>query len=157
MNDSGSRLFVAKAWLLKQVTAVLATLSRNRLPPIPATAAIIERDNQLLMIERSDGLGYALPGGIMRWNESIEDTVRREVREETGYNVKVLGHFKNYSGPERDKRFSSLSMAYTARILDGQLTSSNEGRPLWVACDKVLDLNLAFDARQMIADYLAQR
>jgi ADP-ribose pyrophosphatase YjhB (NUDIX family) len=147
--------FITKAWLLKFVTSAAAMITKNRLPPFPGAAAIIEQDNQLLLLERSDGLGFCLPGGIMRWNESIQDTLQREVKEETGYNIEILQPFKNYSGPQRDSRFSSLALVYTARILDGRLTPSNEGTPMWVPREEVLNLKLAFDAYEMITDYLA--
>jgi 8-oxo-dGTP diphosphatase len=157
MLSNRSKIFIIKAWLLKQVTAGLSKFSRNRLPPIPAIAAIVEQDNHLLVLERSDGMGFSLPGGIMRWNESIQDAVKREVWEETGYEVEVMGLFNNYSGPQRDSRFSSVCMAYTARVLNGKLTASDEGKPMWISCSEVLDLELAFDAREMIVDYLFQQ
>jgi len=151
------KTFLTKAWLLKFVTSAAATVTKNRLPPLPGAAAIIEQDNQLLMLERSDGLGFCLPGGIMRWNESIQNTLQREVKEETGYDIEILQPFKNYSGPQRDSRFSSLALVYTAGIIDGRLTPSNEGTPIWIPREELLNLKLAFDAREMITDYLAQQ
>jgi len=156
MCENHSRTFIAKAWLLKHVSGVLAVISGNRLPPIPGVAAIVVQDEKLLLVERSDGMGYALPGGVMRWNETIEESVRREAREETGYDVEVLGPFKNYSGPQRDGRFSSLCLAYEATVTDGCLTSSGEGIPHWVPLSEVLNLDLAFDVRELVTDYLSQ-
>jgi ADP-ribose pyrophosphatase YjhB (NUDIX family) len=152
-----SRSFIIKAWLLKLVTGVLARASQDRLPPIPGVAAIVVQEEKLLLVQRSDGMGYALPGGVMRWNESIEESVRRETREETGYDVEVQGLFNNYSGPGRDDRFSSLCLAYEAKVTDGRLTPSNEGIPHWVPLSEVLDLNLAFDVQEVVTDYLARR
>ncbi|MFN2139142.1 MAG: NUDIX hydrolase [Candidatus Promineifilaceae bacterium] len=157
MSENHSRTFIAKSWLLGLFTGILAGVSRGRLPPIPGVAAIVVQDDKLLLVERSDGMGFALPGGVMRWNESIEESVRREAREETGYNVEVLGPFKNYSGPERDGRFSSLCLAYKARVIDGRLTSSGEGIPHWIPLSDVLDLELAFDVRELVTDYFSQR
>ena len=157
MNRNRSKTFVTKGRLLKFVAAILAKLSSDRLPPFPAVAAFVVLDEQLLMVERSDGMGFCLPGGIMRWKESTQNTVQREVKEETGYEVEVLELFNNYSGPERDPRFSSVCLAYTARVRRGQLTASTEGRPMWVPFDDVLDLNLAFDAREMVTDYFARQ
>lgn len=157
MTTHRSKTFVAKGRLLKFAAAIVARISGDRLPPFPAVAAFIVRDDQLLMVERSDGMGFCLPGGIMRWQESTQDTVQREVREETGYEVEVLELFNNYSGPERDPRFSSVCLAYTATVRGGQLTASSEGRPMWVPFDDVLALNLAFDAREMVTDYFTRR
>jgi len=157
MSENHSRIFIVKVWLLKHVSGILAGISRDRLPPLPGVAAIVVQDDKLLLVERSDGMGYALPGGVMRWNETIEESVRREAREETGYDVEVLGLFKNYSGPERDVRFSSLCLAYKARVIEGRLTPSGEGIPHWVPLSEVLNLELAFDVHELVSDYLSQR
>lgn len=65
-----------------------------------ASIAIIQRNQQLLVIQRNDGRGLSLPGGIASWKEAEEETLRREVQEETGLRVtgpdlptNVLIHF----------------------------------------------------------------
>lgn len=51
--------------------------------------AFIVKDNKLLLVkERSDNL-WTLPGGWIDVNESPSESVIREVREETGLNVRV--------------------------------------------------------------------
>ncbi len=58
-----------------------------------AAKALIVRDGWLLLnrCRRSDGaVYYDLPGGGQNPFESMEDAVRREVREETGMGVRIL-------------------------------------------------------------------
>ncbi len=55
--------------------------------PIPGSVAIIRRDAGFLVIQRNDGYGLGLPGGIARPFESAESALRREVQEETGLKV----------------------------------------------------------------------
>jgi 8-oxo-dGTP pyrophosphatase MutT (NUDIX family) len=48
------------------------------------TATDSRGDRYLLMVERSDGHGWALPGGMIDPDESPEDAAVRELAEETG-------------------------------------------------------------------------
>lgn len=63
-------------------------------PPIPVevAAAVIERDGRYLIARRRAGTTLAgyweFPGGKREGDESLEDCVRREVKEETGLCVK---------------------------------------------------------------------
>jgi 8-oxo-dGTP diphosphatase len=54
-------------------------------------AAAIVRENQILAIEYDDesGLHYNLPGGGVEESETLDEAVKREVREEAGVEVEV--------------------------------------------------------------------
>lgn len=57
------------------------------LNPAPSIAAILVRDGRVLLVKRNiePGLGlWSLPGGFIEENETVEEAVVREVREETG-------------------------------------------------------------------------
>jgi len=154
-DENRSIAFIFKTMLLKYSTAVMAWVLRYRLPPIPSVAAIVVKENQLLLVNRSDGNGYCLPGGIMHWNETIADSLKREVKEETGLEIEILKLFNNYSGPERDSRISAICMTYIASCLGGELTCSSEGVPMWIPLSEALYLDFAFDHESIIKDYLS--
>src|SRR3989344_168461 len=66
--------------------------------------ALIIQDNKLLLIERAlnpyKGF-WALPGGHVDWNETVEEAVEREVKEETNLIVISLQLLGVYSNPKR--------------------------------------------------------
>src|SRR5438552_14918198 len=55
---------------------------------VPAASAIVvNNEGRILLHQRSDNELWALPGGTMEIGESIAETVIREVKEETGFDV----------------------------------------------------------------------
>ncbi|MBM7543877.1 NUDIX hydrolase [Periweissella beninensis] len=52
--------------------------------------AIINQKNQVLLQKRSDTHNWSLPGGYMEYGESFQDTLWREMQEDTGYEVEIL-------------------------------------------------------------------
>jgi 8-oxo-dGTP diphosphatase len=50
-------------------------------------ALIFDEDQRVLLAYRRDIDWWNLPGGGMEYGETVEDAVRREVREETGLEV----------------------------------------------------------------------
>ena len=72
----------------------------NRMLITPGASAVIQDDNgQILLIQRSDNLEWAIPGGSMELGYSVYDTLVREVREETGLEVISATLFAIYSEP----------------------------------------------------------
>lgn len=65
---------------------------------VSVAGAVIRDDGRFLAIRRRDNGTWELPGGVLELDETPEDGVVREVREETGILVKVdrlTGVYKN--------------------------------------------------------------
>jgi 8-oxo-dGTP diphosphatase len=62
-------------------------------PQVGVGVIVVRADTVLLGLRRgSHGAGsWALPGGHLQWGESVENCARREVKEETGLNLGVVG------------------------------------------------------------------
>lgn len=93
-----------------------------------ASIAIIQRNQQFLVIQRNDGRGLSFPGGLAHWKEAEEETLRREVLEETGLRV---------TGQELRMRYhSTADVPCDVSVFEvhatGELKSSWEGSPLWM-------------------------
>lgn len=142
-----------KGILAGLIFRLIALLTLGQISPILSACVIIEREGEFLLVERSDGLGYTLPGGIVRYRETIEDALIREVREETGYQVSLEQIVGIYSDPARDPRFRAVSIAYRGHIIGGEQHDSGEGKACWRAADVVFG-RMAFDCEAMLKDYL---
>lgn len=71
-------------------------MSTTPQPPRPqlAVSASIFRDGKILLVRRAHDPGkgrYSLPGGRVEFGESLHDALRREIDEETGLRVEIIG------------------------------------------------------------------
>src|SRR5919197_5191609 len=105
-----------KGLLAGLVFRIIALLTLGQISPILSACVIIERDGKFLLIDRADGLGYTIPGGIVRYRETVEQCVLREAREETGYDVAITSIVGVYSALDRDPRLRAVSIAYRGTI-----------------------------------------
>lgn len=99
---------------------------------VVAGAFVFDKENRVLMQKRSDNGQWGFPGGFMDLGESVQDTARREVYEETGLKLEELELFGIYSGPQYDKTFSNgdqvslVLISFICKQYSGELVESNE-------------------------------
>ena len=142
-----------KGLLAGIIFRILALLTLGQISPILSACVIIERDGKFLLIDRADGLGYTIPGGMVRYGEIVEQCVLREAQEETGYQVVLDGLIGVYSALDRDPRFRAVALAYRGSIVGGEESSSGEGQTCWREIGEVFG-HMAFDCEHMLKDYL---
>ncbi len=85
----------------------------------PAMIVLIERGEQVLMARgphHAPGM-YALLAGFVEIGDSLEDAVRREVREEAGIDVDNITYFGSQPWPFPH----SLMVGFTAQYAGGEL------------------------------------
>ena len=98
-----------------------------------ASIAIIHREGKFLLIERNDGRGVGLPGGINGWREDEEVGLRREVLEETGLSVVTAKVEMRYHSAADVPCHIALFRAEAT----GELRDSWEGSPRWMTIEEL--------------------
>lgn len=128
------------------------------MPAVTADVAVICGDN-VLLIERKDGKGYALPGGFINPDENVTQCAVRELKEETGIELKYpskLKMFNVYSEPKRDDRRRVISVLHTYEPLCIPFVKPADDAVgyRWVTFNEIeLGLvKLAFDHKEMLID-----
>lgn len=142
-----------KGWLAGLVYRLIILLTCGQISPLLGTGIAVEQDGKLLVIQRADGQGYTMPGGIVSYKETVEHCILRETLEETGYTVQITGLLGVYSSPTRDPRFCSASVVYKGILVEGSLRASKEGQPAWCHPDEIVG-KMAFDGDIILQDYL---
>ncbi len=123
--------------------------------PLLAVDSVIFFEGGVVLIKRKNppfqGC-YALPGGFVEIGESTEEAVVREVREETGLLIDLVGLVGVYSDPHRDPRGHVVSVCYFSKG-SGNLVSGSDAKSAGVFPLDDLPI-LAFDHDKMIGDAL---
>ena len=94
---------------------------------------------------------WAIPGGFVRVNETLDEAARRELQEETGLRDIYLEQLYTYGGLDRDPRKRIVTVAYYALVnLQGHdVKASTDARnAAWFNVDDLPDL--AFDHEQIL-------
>ena len=100
---------------------------------------------------------FALPGGFVHEDESLDDAAMRELREETGVSDVYLEQLYSFGHPGRDPRERIITVAYYALISAdrSQLAAGTDTtEAVWSRVSKLPPL--AFDHRKIL-DYALER
>ena len=89
---------------------------------VSVSGVVIDGHGRALLIQRRDNQHWEPPGGVLELTESIEDGLRREVREETGLDVEpdtLSGIYKNMSR-------GIVALVFRCKVTGGQLATNDE-------------------------------
>lgn len=142
---------------------------RNESAPKPnkpihvGTCAIIKYNDKILLEKRIDSNRWALIGGGIKMDESFEDCIMREIKEETGLGIQEesLCFLKVYSDPTRITEYPDgnilriITAVYQIEINSKhKLICSEESQQLkYFNLQQLKTLNIAETHRHIIFDY----
>ena len=106
------------------------TLTVDAIIPYQGKIVVIRRKN-----EPFKGY-YALPGGIVEYGETVEEAVLREVKEETGLDVKIHKLVGVYSDPKRDPRGHFVSICFITLPVGGELKAGSVIKQIETKCPR---------------------
>lgn len=123
----------------KGITRLVAALTLYRMPPFVSVSAIVADGDRILVVVDPIRNEPVLPGGHLRWHESPESALVREVHEETGYEVGVRELEGVFSGVDRTGDPGVVRVVYEAVLAGGELRSSPEGEARWTGIAELSD------------------
>jgi 8-oxo-dGTP diphosphatase len=128
-----------------------------------AVHAIVEKDDSLLLVKRaphlSEGGKWGLPGGFLDRDETLAEGVLRELREETGWEGRVVNLMRINSRPDRPREDrQNIAFDFIIEPLEKRGEPDAESSDVrWIPFARVLSLDLAFDHMDSVRAYLDAR
>lgn len=140
--------------------AVEAIVEYN--PKSIQTESAICDECKIILVIRRDSPGksrvHAIPGGFVNLGETTDTAVIRELKEETNLSIQEerLEQFKMFSDVMKDHRRQTATLVYRYTTNDlVNLHSGDDAKDLvQVNLKDILKLNLAFDHRKVLSEYL---
>lgn len=127
--------------------------------PKPVTSVLVEKGGKVLLLQRAKKhlYGYwCLPGGFLRWHETAQEAARRETKEETGLDVRMVGLIGVYQ-IDNDPKGMHVDIIYEGSA-KGQVRLNLEEHHTFEYFDpQVLPKKIAYKHKQAILDWYKQR
>ncbi|MER5469804.1 NUDIX domain-containing protein [Streptomyces sp. NPDC002685] len=125
---------------------------------VPAVTAFVVNDaGDVLLEQRSDNGRWGMPGGVQEVGENIAGTVVREVLEETGIHVEVVGLVGIFTDPGHVIAFADgevrqeFSLCFRARPLGGEIKVSSESFAVrWIPRTELESLDVSPTTRRRL-------
>ncbi len=125
-------------------------------PAVTVDAILISKQNSVLLIERGREpyVGkWALPGGFVDMDETLDVACRRELEEETCLKVGELKQFRTYGAVDRDPRGRTISVIFYSFQEEELVAQAGDdaAKAQWFSLDDLPEL--AFDHQQIIDEF----
>ncbi len=117
----------------------------NNMIGVATKGIIFRNDGKVLLITKSDKEDMNpntidIPGGRLEFGENLEDSLKREVKEETGLNIDVIKPSRCWTFMKKDQNFQLVGITFYCRYVGGEEKLSEEHTDFrWILPEDILN------------------
>lgn len=101
---------------------------------VSAAGLVVNEKKEILLINNPKR-GWEYPGGMVEPGESLQEALKREIREETGVEVEIIGFVGICKNVQRD----IVNIDFICKYTEGELKTSEESIEVeWVTIQEAL-------------------
>ncbi len=127
-------------------------IKKPKSPFLAVDGVILEKD-KVLLVKRNHFpfVGWwTLPGGHVKYGETVEKAIKREIKEELGVEVKIEKLLGVYSALKRDPRYHTVSVIYLLKKIKGEIHLNREASEFRFFSLKNLPVKIGFDHKKVL-------
>jgi 8-oxo-dGTP diphosphatase len=126
-------------------------------PLIGVPVIIINSKKEILLGKRSKKSPFypntwGLPGGMMEYNETPEETAKREVKEEIDVEIKIIKKLEIYNNlPNKNCKAHLIDIPFIAKIIHGNPEPKDETIEIkWFQPFEIKKIKLAYSHKEIL-------
>ena len=102
-----------------------------------SVAGLVTNDNGEVLLIKSPRRGWEYPGGMVEPGETFQDALLREIKEESGIDVEIMG----FIGLCKNIEIDVVNIDFACKAIGGQLTASAESSEvMWAKKEDALGM-----------------
>lgn len=133
--------------------------------PVVGVGVVVLRGGDVLLVQRGEPprkKQWSIPGGKQERGETVRDAAHREIREETGVEIALIGLVDVVDGIRRDETGAAIShytlIDFAAEWVSGEPVAGDDAAEArWTSLESLDDYGLWSETRRIIAAAAAMR
>jgi 8-oxo-dGTP diphosphatase len=141
-------------------STMMTSSTAPALGPLVAVYGLVGHDERLLLVRDRDASAFRLPGGRVRPGESVEDALRRSLREQTNVDVAYLDfcatvELRDHNSPDEPALYE-LALLFDVTLAGPEAAWASEHELRWLAEADLhqIELRPAVIAKRLRSDAL---
>ncbi|MTI49223.1 NUDIX domain-containing protein [Sporosalibacterium faouarense] len=124
------------------------------------TKALVVKDRKILLLKRSENSSFGgglwdIPGGKLEFGERPEESLKREINEETSLNIKIQEILDINSGINYEKNKQYITIVYLTKYENGRVILNKENTDfLWVDINNIDEYEKIYYVDDSIRKYI---